>query len=428
MCEGVKTLTYKLTVQNYQSIENVEITFQNFTTIVGESNRGKSTILRALRTILNNDWHPSYLRIGAKECIITFEILEKTPYLLSLFPDFNIKKIQLRKPINEYIVFLDNGSELAYPKIGKGVPEIFSAFNLSNIVTEKDDSFNLNFQGQLDPLFLMTASEPSVTSFINKIFDISRFEKALREMSGDDLRFTRDMKDLDSQIPQINTAISGVEKEQLDLENKANILSALLDSARQKKQKFVQVELASQLAASIVETQKSVLNCKSLKFLLDSGNNVLNKFSTLLKRQSELREISFEVSNTQKTVNSFRLQASNIKTTAKMWFYLKIRLQKYSILKTLQDLILCKKQSLIIRNALSFRKTDVGLCRDIGKKLSNVLKDRKELQELSFMLSNLKLPQSILNLVKQYLCEFRANILKEIKVCPVCNKITCEDL
>lgn len=217
-------MSYILNIQNFQSIQSLSLPVKGFTALVGKSNRGKSAIIRALRAILLNEWSAGYVRAGEKETLISFEIKEKTPYLLALFPNLDIRKIFLSKPLNEYQILLEDGSTLKYPKVGKGTPEKFEELNLANIVTERDDTYNLNFQGQLDPLFLITNTEVELTSFINKIFDISRFEKALREMKSDDIKIARELSSAENEIPLLETKKQEVEKQIAGTARKAAIL------------------------------------------------------------------------------------------------------------------------------------------------------------------------------------------------------------
>ena len=210
-------MSYIFNIKNFQSIADLRLTIQGFTALVGKSNRGKSAIIRALRTVLLNEWNQGFIRVGERETRIAFAIAERTPYLLSICPTLDVQEIALVKPSNEYTVTLEDGSKLKYPKVGKGVPETFEDLNLSPILTEREDSFNLNFQGQLDPLFLITATEVEITSFINKVFDISRFEKALREMKSDDIKIARDLSESEN-------GILGLEQDLLQAEDNLRVL------------------------------------------------------------------------------------------------------------------------------------------------------------------------------------------------------------
>jgi len=171
-------------IDNFQSIKHSIIELSGFATVQGASNRGKTAVVRALRSILYNDWHPSYLRKGEKKCTLklTFDVNIN-----------NVKQIIQIKPENSYrIVHWDGTEDGWYPKTGTSVPAEIRDMNFKLVKTERDDKFNMNFQGQLETLFLVgEASEVLVTSFINKVFDIQRYERALKNITSDAIKLNR---------------------------------------------------------------------------------------------------------------------------------------------------------------------------------------------------------------------------------------------
>jgi len=203
---------FTIHIKNFQSIKDLSIPIQGFTAIVGKSNRGKSAILRALRTVLLNEWNSGFVKTGTKETQIEFTVEEKSDYYKSVVPDTEIDKIKVVKPSNEFTLSLSTGEELKYPKVGKNVPEKMEELNLSSITTEREDVFNLNFQTQLEPLFLITGTEVEITSFINKVFDISRFEKALREMKTDDIRIGKALEDNENRSKLLQADVEQITK------------------------------------------------------------------------------------------------------------------------------------------------------------------------------------------------------------------------
>ena len=64
----------KIRIRNFESHEDTTINFQEgFNLIVGKSNSGKSSIIRALNVVVNNDWDKDMVRNGSEFCTITVE-------------------------------------------------------------------------------------------------------------------------------------------------------------------------------------------------------------------------------------------------------------------------------------------------------------------------------------------------------------------
>lgn len=105
----------KLTIQNFRGIGFAEIDIENFTTLVGPNNIGKSTILHAIHLLLDNkkpkleDWPGQKPSVDPMEIICEFSDLEdwekSKPAISRLIFDDNLKvklKAQWNKELTEY--------------------------------------------------------------------------------------------------------------------------------------------------------------------------------------------------------------------------------------------------------------------------------------------------------------------------------------
>ena len=175
-------MSFQFRIQNFQSIADQTIDVSGFTTIVGPSNLGKSAIIRSLRAWAYNELHPSYIRDTnnpKKECVLT-----------GIWPEgnaVNVREVEFRKSAkdNVYTITFMDGSQKSYPKIGSDTPDELKQLGFLLLETEREDLFNLSFQSQLDNLFLVTEQPTTLTSFLNKIFDIAKYERALRGINSD---------------------------------------------------------------------------------------------------------------------------------------------------------------------------------------------------------------------------------------------------
>ena len=57
-------------VVNFQIWKDVTLELEDFNVIKGSSNSGKSSLVRAINMVLNNDWHKSWLRQGEKDTTV----------------------------------------------------------------------------------------------------------------------------------------------------------------------------------------------------------------------------------------------------------------------------------------------------------------------------------------------------------------------
>ena len=67
--KNMKKINY-IIIKDFQIWEYVRLELDDFNVIKGSSNSGKSSLIRAINMVLNNDWHKSWLRQGEKDSIV----------------------------------------------------------------------------------------------------------------------------------------------------------------------------------------------------------------------------------------------------------------------------------------------------------------------------------------------------------------------
>lgn len=141
-------------IRNFQINKDLEIKFSPITTIVGESDQGKSSIFRALRWVASNSPKgSSFINWDAKETSVTLE--SKSGSVTR----------RRGKSVNTYEV---NGHKLE--SFGNNPPEeALKALGLSSI----------NFQGQYDSPFWFTLSPGEVSRSLNKIVNLNKIDETL---------------------------------------------------------------------------------------------------------------------------------------------------------------------------------------------------------------------------------------------------------
>lgn len=193
-------------IRNFQSIKDQTFELRDLTSIVGPTDRGKSAIYRALKSVFYNEWEDGFLRRGTKVCIIVVRLPD--PYLIS-------EIIQEKgKTKNSYTFkFRDGRKDKHIPKAGVKIPDEIKALGFEIVETDRGDKFNLNFHEQYDPLFLVVQPEPLVTSFINKIFKITLYEKALKKLTADSIKLNREYEDNNKVIDNKTIELQEVKKD-----------------------------------------------------------------------------------------------------------------------------------------------------------------------------------------------------------------------
>jgi len=414
---------YNLKIENFQSISKGELPIKDFTVLVGKTNRGKSAILRALRTVLLNEWNSGFIKSGTKETKVEFEICEKTEYLKSILPALDIEKIKVSKPSNEYEIQLNTGEIQKFPKVGKNTPERMEALNLSGITTEREDLFNLNFQSQLEPLFLITSTEVELTSFINKVFDISRFEKALRDMKTDDIRIAKTIEGNEERsklLTQEKERMCSAQKELQESCDKLNFrvqsveyVDNELQQARQDLHKCILLEEA------IGELQKE----KEFLALQKQHLEALNILFTSLENYVDLRSKQEEISRRKKDISIVKetlcpcsilqQEYETVYSSVERATEISLFRQEINSIKKNQDI--CVLADLVLKKE-NIVSSGLTLLQDCQKALLDINNEEKAVKQSKDVKQKADLQFSFFEL-------FKEEVLKSLKICPVCEQL-----
>lgn len=153
------TMITTIAIKNFQSHKNSVLELCNgVNVIIGQSDMGKSAILRALYwLIFNKPNGNSFIRHNAKK-----------PTSVTITGDFGeITRIKGGKE-NSYIL-----NDQTYKAFGTGIPQpVFEALNMGE----------LNFMRQLDPPFILSKSGSELASFLNRLINLEVIDNSLAKI------------------------------------------------------------------------------------------------------------------------------------------------------------------------------------------------------------------------------------------------------
>lgn len=183
----------RVQILNFQRHGELKIVFdEKITTIVGPSDAGKSSVLRAIRWVaFNRPLGDGFIRFGEDECVVRLWV--------------DGRKIERKKTKTSNVYAID-GKKLK--AVGTEVPE--EVQRILNLTPE-------NFQSQHDPLFWFSLTAGEVGRRLNTIVDLdvidrsatwiaSRYRKAKTELEVAEERHSRSKADCEalSYFPELS--------------------------------------------------------------------------------------------------------------------------------------------------------------------------------------------------------------------------------
>lgn len=258
----------KLILKNFGCYEEKLLEFHpKVNIIVGKNDAGKSTIIRSIDWILNNN--PK----GADYLSNWCDEKEKVIGELSI-ENNTVKRIQAKNK-NEYIV---NGGT---PFTGQTVPEE---------IKEISKFTNLNIQYQLDAPFLLLDSSPEIARYLNKTIDLESIDISFQNIAKKKRSNKEDIKRTENKIKELETQLNEFKNLDLFSDKVVQINSCLSMIEKTEKQ-------CEEIDEVIIENESlntKLSECKNIvkhKRKIDSLCTLIQQVANNIKKKWQLQTI-----------------------------------------------------------------------------------------------------------------------------------------
>ena len=307
----------KVELHNFQSHEYTEMEFdRGLNVILGNSDVGKTAILRAIKWALYNEPKGDYfIRQGEKDvsCKVTFSngvVVER-----------------LKTPSkNSYFLVDASGNEMRFEGFGIDVPkEITDVTNMYKVSLDNSNNKTiLNIAEQLDGPFLLNDQASLRASAIGRLIGVNYVDDALRTVVRDNKRTNQEIveliknkDDLKKQLDEFSYIKEYKEKfEKITrIRNKIKTLQDRLELISKIKENLDKNRIELEDVSNLVEKFKSLNQLEiiipNLENSLLKKNNFENYLNKILKTHREIDLINNNL-NKLKSLDDFSLRVSKI--------------------------------------------------------------------------------------------------------------------
>lgn len=284
----------KVKIKNYQAIKNAELEFnKGITVIVGNSNNGKSSIIRSIESAINNKGGSSFINYDADSCAV--EINDNNHTIL-----WSKSKKQGKSSYNI------DGKELK--KIGQSqISEVGEVLNMQEVIIN-NEKIRLNFWKQLDFPFLVGKTPYQLFDFISKSREqelITSYQNTTTTSYKDK---TKEINATHTKIDTRTTDIVNAEKELKELEKFNSIdvakielmlkfqekINTLVDKHNTNTATYNSLLVSKILADNKIKVLDEAV--KNLSELIDENNRLV----TLLERYNKIKQVQTQLKETVK--------------------------------------------------------------------------------------------------------------------------------
>ena len=296
MSKNIKNLI----LTNFQQWKKGDIPFtKGLNILVGNTECGKSTLFRAISSILTGKMPEDYIRKGCKDVEVKIDFDNNT-----YFRRFRSKKDNIA-----------DANGIIFERVGKDIPfEYFKSLGNTSINFGTKD-LNLCLYNQFDPHFFITLSDYDKSKLIGTICGIDIVDKLVDSINKDirnnnsQIKFLteqteRKKNEFDSKNNEFNILDKKIENLKVivnTLKNNYKLLNNLsnLKNKQLLLQNNINIYQTKQIKNNVILNNFKDLNIKLLEKLLklkqnlDIYNKLEDKLKITLNKNNKLKEISF---------------------------------------------------------------------------------------------------------------------------------------
>lgn len=411
-------------IKGFQSHEDSVIQLSGgFNAIIGPSDSGKSSIIRALRFALYNEPKGSeFIRQGAQSCEVEVRFSDGG----------TIRRARTSQSAGTYDVTDPSGQTISLKGFSNNVPvDVPNQHQMPYIQLTKDLECSLNIGFQLDTPFLIGESPGTRAAIIGRLTGVNLVDTAVREIGKEILGNTRDVKTINQQIESTETLIDGF-SHLPELEQKIQAASkqiSSLDLAERMRQELVDVESrwtgAIHVESDITDELKQLEGIQELAPLVSQLETQLSDLHYL----EELEAIYYDVIEEESRYGGEHQDAIDVLSALSFLSELEKQVQESNGLKALRSDILTvieEKENLWdehcqLLNASKLNARILQIELEI-KALSGFLKLQSELQKNRLNSNELRKEIRLAYFTEGEAMKKHAQLLEENGTCPTCQQ------
>lgn len=395
-------ITIRVSIKNYQIIKQAVLDFKpGFTVLVGPSNNGKSSIIKAVKSAVYTEPGTTPIRNGSDS------------YVVGIQKDDHTVIYQKKSGSTKYLV---DGEQ--YSKFGVSTPEEVSrALNIKELVLN-GSKYQLNFWNQMDKPFLLDKSGGDLFKFIVDSGENDQLSGVLKSMVSDRQSINKEADVIQGSIKSTEDMI----KEQQSFLDKNESLLKEADNIIDMKEKYNQCESISTLTDEFIKNDTEISNNK--KFLSKNSKmlesfDALSEIENLFNQNNKIFDLWYDYVNNRKVLSD--LQEELDKYNCKIDVLNKPDINRMISVKTLCDeyINICNEYNKASEINLMLKKSIPS--NEIIDNLSKFIDLQKIYNDLIKISNSKKEVQKDIDNKKDELNKLDS-VNELIKVCPYCGQ------
>ena len=286
---------FNVSIKDFQIIQNASLTFKpGLNCIIGQSNNGKSAILRAIKSAIYNKPGTTSVRLGASSYAVGIQA-------------------------NGHTVIFQKGANSKYKvddtileKIGRTqIEEVANALNIKDLNLNGVNE-EINFLDQMEKPFLLDRSETDLFRFIVDTGKDVNITTALRTITQDRQQISKNITTMDGRIKQVEETLE-IQKQNLkDSETKIDLYNKVIDLGPRITRSKELTSLKGTLNDLTEDISKSKEEKSKIDTVLDSVLPVEDRINTINKKQEVINILVSGITKASKEKEELKKKSDSI--------------------------------------------------------------------------------------------------------------------
>lgn len=322
-------------IENFQSHKDSFIELDPYlNVIVGPSDSGKTSIIRAIKWVLCNEPSgSSFVREG-----------EDLTRVSLVFNDSTRVERERNKTKNIYRIFYPNGRDLELSGFGLSVPkEVEAASGVRKVKLDKDFTKSINIAEQLDGPFLLSEKNSTKAGVIGGLVGVDIIDESVVDVLRDLRNLGLEEKSNQDEIDQLNEKL----EEFTDLDNQLKKLERLKENYRDIESKIEKKKLLEKYKKNL-----EVYGLEELELV-----KLLKSLEGLDRSKDIERSLSEDIRNYRHYLD-LKLKSQRNEANIEEGLMIMYKLKKLSYLKLKEEELDSKIKSLLELRAIEKERQD----------------------------------------------------------------------
>lgn len=254
-----------ISVKNFQILDDVDLEVDGIACIVGETDQGKSSLIRSLDYVLSNKSGGDFVQDGEDAAEVEVE------------PD-NSPAVKWKKPRDGGATYWLDDDE--FDTVGRGRPDFLESINFHPLEAGPDE-FDLNFWRQLESFLLVGQPNTRKFELLSKLFEGDAFSDVLSELKSDKKELDDDVSAKDELLKDKKSQLEEKSSQRNQLESFQENFSPEVESVVEKRDRLKTI---LSLKESYENTRDALESLPSRSFI----DQFTEKFETSVKSSDSL--------------------------------------------------------------------------------------------------------------------------------------------